>query len=63
MNNTTWVQKYGDPLTTNRSAEKRQVIFNLGLSVEDVDSDYGLVNLTKISGSRNILHNQKIPKT
>jgi hypothetical protein len=63
MNNTTWVQKYGHPLTTNRSAEKWQVIFNLSLSVEDTDSDYRLVNLTKIAGTRNILHIQKIPKT
>jgi len=63
MNNTTWVQKYGDPLITNRSAEKWQVIFNLSLTAEDVDSDYRLVNLTKISGTRNILHIQKIPKT
>jgi len=63
MNNTTWVQKYGDPLTTNRSAEKWQVIFNLSLTAEDVDTDYRLVNLTKISGTGNILHIQKILKT
>ena len=62
MNNTTWVQKYGHPLITNRSAQKWQVIFNLSLSVEDVDSDYRLVNLTKIAGTRNILHIQKILK-
>jgi len=47
----------------NKSTEKWQVIFNLSLSAEDVDSDYRLVNLTKISGTRNILHIQKIPKT
>lgn len=52
MYNTTLVQKYGHPLTTNRSAEKWQVIFNLSLSVEHVDSENRLVNLNKISGTR-----------
>jgi len=47
----------------NRSAEKWPVILNLSLTAEDVDSDYRLVNLTTISGTRNILHIQKIPKT
>jgi hypothetical protein len=62
MHNTTWLQKNGHPLNTSGSAEKWQVIFNLSPSVKHVDSHNRLVNVTKISGTMNILHIQKIPK-